>query len=90
MLSYLHAFHAGNFADVQKHSSLALALAMMQSKTSGIACFDTHAGSAIYDLRSERARKTGEADYGVQKVWSGRDRLRSGDWKPFLDLKKKK
>lgn len=86
MLSYLHAFHAGNFADVQKHSSLALALAMMQSKTSGIACFDTHAGSAIYDLRSERARKTGEADYGVQKVWSGRDRLRSGDWKPFLDV----
>ncbi|MDX1559200.1 MAG: 23S rRNA (adenine(2030)-N(6))-methyltransferase RlmJ [Marinobacter sp.] len=86
MLSYLHAFHAGNFADVQKHSALALALSMMQAKKSGIACFDTHAGSAIYDLRSERARKTGEADDGVQKLWSAREGLRSEDWKPFLDV----
>ncbi|MDY6840813.1 MAG: 23S rRNA (adenine(2030)-N(6))-methyltransferase RlmJ [Pseudomonadota bacterium] len=86
MLSYLHAFHAGNFADVQKHGALALLLTMMQTKTSGIACFDTHAGSAIYDLRSERARKTGEADDGVQKLWSAKTRLWSGDWKPFLDV----
>jgi len=86
MLSYLHAYHAGNFADVQKHSALALALSMMQAKKSGIACFDTHAGSAIYDLRSERARKTGEADDGVQKLWSAREGLGSEDWKPFLDV----
>ena len=86
MLSYLHAFHAGNFADVQKHGALALALSMMQAKKSGIACFDTHAGSAIYDLRSERARKTGEADEGVQKLWSARDGLGAEDWKPFLDV----
>ncbi|SNC66462.1 23S rRNA (adenine2030-N6)-methyltransferase [Marinobacter sp. es.048] len=86
MLSYLHAFHAGNFADVQKHGALALVHTMMQAKASGIAFFDTHAGSAIYDLRSERARKTGEADHGVQKLWGARDRLRSEDWKPFLDV----
>lgn len=86
MLSYLHAFHAGNFADVQKHGALALVLTMMQSKASGMACFDTHAGSAIYDLRSERARKTGEADGGIQKVWGARDRLRSEDWAPFLKV----
>lgn len=86
MLSYLHAFHAGNFADVQKHGALVLVLSMMQAKASGIACFDTHAGSAIYDLRSERARKTGEADGGIQKLWSARDRLRSEGWRPFLDV----
>ncbi|AOY86983.1 hypothetical protein BKP64_01640 [Marinobacter salinus] len=84
MLSYLHAFHAGNFADVQKHAALTLALSMMQAKSSGIACIDTHAGSAIYDLNSERARKTGEADTGIQKLWRTRDRLRSGDWQPLL------
>lgn len=86
MLSYLHGFHAGNFADVQKHGALVLALSMMQAKTSGLACFDTHAGSALYNLGSERARKTGEADDGVQKLAAARDRLRSGDWAPFMDV----
>ena len=82
MLSYLHAFHAGNFADVQKHAALSLVLAMMQSKKSAIACFDTHAGSARYDLGSERARKTGEADTGVQALWRIREQLATGDWQP--------
>lgn len=86
MLSYLHAFHAGNFADVQKHSALTLAVSMMQAKPSGIAFMDTHAGSAMYDLESERARKTAEADQGVQRVWAARERLRSPDWQPLLDL----
>ncbi|WP_286220432.1 23S rRNA (adenine(2030)-N(6))-methyltransferase RlmJ [Marinobacter apostichopi] len=86
MLSYLHAFHAGNFADVQKHSALALAVTMMQSKKSGIAFMDTHAGSAVYDLGSERARKTGEADSGIQKLWAARERLNSSDWQPVLNV----
>ncbi|MGF2733567.1 23S rRNA (adenine(2030)-N(6))-methyltransferase RlmJ [Marinobacter sp. DUT-1] len=86
MLSYLHAFHAGNFADIQKHAALTLALSMMHSKPSGIACFDTHAGSAVYDLGSERARKTGEADTGVQKLWQLREHLLSSDWQPVLEL----
>ncbi|MBW7470643.1 23S rRNA (adenine(2030)-N(6))-methyltransferase RlmJ [Marinobacter sp. F4218] len=85
MLSYLHAFHAGNFADVQKHAALTLAIAMMQAKPSGIAFLDTHAGSAIYDLESERARKTAEADHGVQRVWTARARLQSPDWQTVLD-----
>lgn len=84
MLSYLHAFHAGNFADVQKHAALTLALSMMQAKPSAIACFDTHAGSAIYDLKSERARKTAEADAGVQKLWACQKGLSSADWHPVL------
>ena len=86
MLSYLHAFHAGNFADVQKHAALTLALSMMQSKSSAIAGFDTHAGSAIYDLTSERARKTAEADSGVQKLWASRNDLVSEDWQPVMKV----
>lgn len=84
MLSYLHAFHAGNFADVHKHAALVLALSLMQKKPSGIACFDTHAGSAIYDLRSDQARKTAEADSGIQALWTMRDRLQSEDWAKML------
>ncbi|WP_417501699.1 23S rRNA (adenine(2030)-N(6))-methyltransferase RlmJ [Marinobacter sp.] len=86
MLSYLHAFHAGNFADVQKHGALTLAISMMQAKSSAIACFDTHAGSAIYDLKSERARKTSEADAGVQKLWASRSALISEDWQPVISV----
>jgi len=86
MLSYLHAFHAGNFADVQKHAALTLVMTMMQAKSSAIACFDTHGGSAVYDLDSERARKTGEADTGIQKLWQARQWLEGGDWAPVLKL----
>jgi 23S rRNA (adenine2030-N6)-methyltransferase len=85
MLSYLHAFHAGNFADVQKHAALVLALRMMQTKSSAIAICDTHAGSASYDLDHERARKTAEADRGIQKVWQRRAALNSADWAALLD-----
>lgn len=84
MLSYLHAFHAGNFADVQKHAALVLALRMMQEKSSAIAVFDTHAGSASYDLNHERARKTAEADTGIQRVWRSRKVLTSEDWKGLI------
>ncbi|MEP1217291.1 MAG: 23S rRNA (adenine(2030)-N(6))-methyltransferase RlmJ [Marinobacter sp.] len=84
MLSYLHAFHAGNFADIQKHSALVLVLRMMQAKPSAIACFDTHAGSASYDLAGERALKTGEARAGVQKIWRCREQLQSEDWLPIV------
>jgi len=85
MLSYLHAFHAGNFADVQKHSALFLTLQLMQTKSSPIACFDTHAGSALYDLNSERALKTGEASGGIQALWAQRQALASPDWQGFME-----
>ncbi|MEX0606206.1 MAG: 23S rRNA (adenine(2030)-N(6))-methyltransferase RlmJ [Marinobacter sp.] len=85
MLSYLHAFHAGNFADVQKHSALYLVLKLMQAKSSPIAYFDTHGGSGLYDLNSERARKTAEAAEGIQVLWSQRQTLASPDWQGFMD-----
>ncbi|GGY75353.1 23S rRNA (adenine(2030)-N(6))-methyltransferase RlmJ [Marinobacter zhanjiangensis] len=84
MLSYLHEYHAGNFADVHKHAAQVLALTMMQAKPSAIAGFDTHAGIARYDLDADRARKTAEADTGIRRVWRQRDRLSGADWQPVL------
>ncbi|WP_148863592.1 23S rRNA (adenine(2030)-N(6))-methyltransferase RlmJ [Marinobacter fonticola] len=81
MLSYLHAFHAGNFADVHKHLGLYIALHLMQRKATPIACFDTHGGSAHYDLTGEQARKTSEAEGGIQRVWAQRDKLKHMLWR---------
>lgn len=86
MLSYLHGFHAGNFADVQKHGAQVLALRMLQAKPAGIACFDTHAGSALYDLRSERSQKTAEAEQGIRKLWAARQSSLGEDWQPLVDV----
>lgn len=85
MLSYLHEFHAGNFADVHKHAALVLAITMMQAKPSAIAGFDTHAGIAHYDLDTDRARKTAEADTGIRRLWPYRERLTGPDWQPFME-----
>jgi len=50
MLSYLHGFHAGNAADVLKHSVLLFCLAYLKKKQTPLLCVDTHAGAGFYDL----------------------------------------
>jgi len=69
MLSYRHAFHAGNHADVLKHAVLALLLQAMARKDKPYVLIDTHAGAGRYDLADARARKTGEAASGVAHWW---------------------
>jgi 23S rRNA (adenine2030-N6)-methyltransferase len=69
LLSYRHAFHAGNHADVLKHATLSLVLASFKQKDKPFVYLDTHAGGGIYDLDSEWARKTKEANSGIQRVW---------------------
>ncbi|WP_097458590.1 23S rRNA (adenine(2030)-N(6))-methyltransferase RlmJ [Mangrovitalea sediminis] len=86
MFSYLHAFHAGNLADVHKHLGLFLALSLMQRKETAIACFDTHAGSAVYDLNSAEARKTTESDRGIQALWQVRSKLQDPAWQDFFSI----
>jgi 23S rRNA (adenine2030-N6)-methyltransferase len=68
MLSYQHGYHAGNLADVHKHALLAHALAYLAQKDKPLSYLETHAGRALYDLRSEEARKTGEAAAGIGRV----------------------
>lgn len=65
MLSYQHAFHAGNLADVHKHALLAVALARLTEKPKPLSYIETHAGRGLYDLGSDEALKTGEAQAGI-------------------------
>ncbi|WP_040604316.1 23S rRNA (adenine(2030)-N(6))-methyltransferase RlmJ [Sagittula stellata] len=68
MLSYQHAYHAGNLADVHKHAALAWALDYMMKKPKPLTYIETHAGRALYDLGGAEARKTGEAAQGVARM----------------------
>ncbi|MEJ2059251.1 MAG: 23S rRNA (adenine(2030)-N(6))-methyltransferase RlmJ [Gammaproteobacteria bacterium] len=69
MLSYRHAFHAGNFADVHKHVILALLLQSLRAKPKPFCCYDTHAGAGVYDLTEQAAQKTGEFHGGIERLW---------------------
>jgi 23S rRNA (adenine2030-N6)-methyltransferase len=73
MLSYRHAFHAGNFADVMKHVVLTAMLRYMTQKDAALCYLDTHAGAGGYDLRSNQAQQTGESGLGIAKLWDVHD-----------------
>jgi 23S rRNA (adenine2030-N6)-methyltransferase len=75
MLSYQHAYHAGNLADVHKHALLATALDYLTRKDKPLSYFETHAGRGLYKLDSPEALKTGEAAQGIARVadWFGPD-----------------
>jgi 23S rRNA (adenine2030-N6)-methyltransferase len=65
MLSYQHSYHAGNLADVQKHSLLAWTLDYLTAKDKPLTYIETHAGRGVYDLKADEAAKTGEAAMGI-------------------------
>lgn len=68
MLSYQHAFHAGNLADVHKHALLAWMLDYLTRKDKPLSYIETHAGRGLYDLSGAESVKTGEAAQGIGKV----------------------
>ena len=68
MLSYQHIYHAGNLADVHKHSLLAWILAYLTRKDKPVSYIETHAGRAVYDLDDAAAIKTGEAAKGIART----------------------
>jgi 23S rRNA (adenine2030-N6)-methyltransferase len=68
LLSYRHAFHAGNFADVLKHSVLTLVFEYMTRKEKGFYYIDSHSGAGMYSLADEYAQKTGEFKDGIAKL----------------------
>lgn len=76
-MNYRHSFHAGNSADVVKHSLLIALVRALQRKPGALTLIDTHAGRGLYDLGSEDARRTGEANLGVQRAL--------GNTHPLLD-----
>ena len=69
MLSYRHAFHAGNHADVLKHCVLLQLLRHLNLKDKPYWVVDTHAGAGRYRLDSEQARKNSEFAAGIGRLW---------------------
>ena len=69
MLSYRHAFHAGNHADVLKHAVYVFTARYLQRKEAPLMFLDTHAGAGTYDLASAEALKTGEHLQGIARVY---------------------
>lgn len=73
MLSYRHAFHAGNHADVLKHLVLVQLTRYLCQKEQAFWYLDTHAGAGSYALDSAAAAKLEEFRDGVGRLWGRKD-----------------
>jgi 23S rRNA (adenine2030-N6)-methyltransferase len=67
-MNYRHGYHAGNFADVLKHTALCELLRLLTAKDKKLFALDTHAGAGGYDLSGSQARRTGEAETGIVRL----------------------
>ena len=67
-MNYRHSYHAGNIADVFKHSVLVLVLRALRQKETPFCVVDTHAGSGVYELE-----RPGEYQQGVALLWPERE-----------------
>ncbi|MBB3953354.1 23S rRNA (adenine(2030)-N(6))-methyltransferase RlmJ [Novosphingobium sediminicola] len=76
-MNYRHSFHAGNSADVVKHSLLIALVRALQQKEGALTLIDTHAGCGLYDLHGDQAQRTGESTQGVLRAFA--------DTNPLLD-----
>jgi 23S rRNA (adenine2030-N6)-methyltransferase len=86
-MNYRHAFHAGNFADVHKHSILVRVLLHLRAKPAAFRVIDTHAGSGRYGLFGSEATRSGEWHQGIERVWRAREAGAVHDLiKPYLDV----
>ena len=69
MFSYRHAFHAGNHADVLKHTVLIALLEYLTQKDTALSVIDTHAGAGLYRLDGDYTATSGEAVDGVLRLF---------------------
>ena len=69
MLSYRHAFHAGNHADVLKHFIEVQLLRYLSQKDKPFWYIDTHAGAGCYALDSGYATQNAEYESGIARLW---------------------
>ena len=70
MFSYRHAFHAGNHADVLKHTVLIATLQHLIEKDAALTVLDTHAGAGLYRLDGDYASTSGEAVDGIVRLFA--------------------
>lgn len=73
MLSYQHAYHAGNHADILKHLTLSLVARYFALKDKPFTYLDSHAGAGLYRINSEESRTTGEAAAGILSLMDRSD-----------------
>jgi 23S rRNA (adenine2030-N6)-methyltransferase len=73
MLSYRHGFHAGNHADVLKHTVLVALLRRLTQKDKPLLIVDTHAGAGVYALDAAYALKNAEFETGITRLWNRKD-----------------
>jgi 23S rRNA (adenine2030-N6)-methyltransferase len=73
MLSYRHAFHAGNHADVLKHFIEMLLLDHLAQKDKPFWFIDTHAGAGCYELNKGYATQNAEYENGIARLWDRND-----------------
>lgn len=73
MLSYRHAFHAGNHADVLKHVVLIQLLRYLGQKETPYMYIDTHSGAGVYALDTGYAAKNLEYETGIARLWDRKD-----------------
>ena len=74
MFSYRHAFHAGNHADVLKHTTLIALMKYLTQKDTALTVIDTHAGAGLYRLDGDYTETSGEALEGVFKLLSDKNK----------------
>jgi 23S rRNA (adenine2030-N6)-methyltransferase len=73
MLSYRHAFHAGNHADVLKHFIEVQLLRYIAQKDKPFWFIDTHAGAGCFALDSGYAAQNAEFESGIARLWDRDD-----------------
>jgi 23S rRNA (adenine2030-N6)-methyltransferase len=88
MFSYRHAFHAGNHADVLKHTTLIALMKYLTQKDTALTVIDTHAGAGLYRLDGDYTETSGEAKDGVFRLLSASNQP-PADVKPALAAIKK-
>lgn len=72
MLSYRHAFHAGNHADILKHYIFSVVLDYFNQKDKPYCVIDTHAGAGMYHLSEEYSQKNKEFETGISRLISAK------------------
>jgi 23S rRNA (adenine2030-N6)-methyltransferase len=84
MLSYRHAFHAGNPADVLKHMVLIFCLEYLGQKEKPYLVIDTHGGAGFYSLLEGYTAQNREWEGGVARLLDWAE-LPGRDLPPMID-----
>jgi len=83
-MNYRHSYHAGNFADIFRHATLAFVLSYLKQKPKPFFVLDTHAGTGLYNLDSQEAQKTLEYKDGIERILKTKESLST--LAPYLEV----